>query len=620
MVDLKRLNVERYYTNDESSTALTDFECFVSNLCNYGQAKYAFLRIRKETWEHLVYRITKNHIGKSEAKTLINIDFNGVVSQTIKKRFEENPVKLIDDILRSWSYDSKDYVSLIKRLINFLGDYELEIDDCLYQNLKTKSPMFKHMLMSMGISSFSKCNFDTIVEGKYDSYLELLNFKFKLLDGKELIDSFLKLLGISSVTNLRDSAKQKIKFLIDNYKQLEGIRELYRQIFGGSLNETIDKIIVNYSLKKMKALFEKYNIYRITLLRSDLDFIYILDGDIKNNRVGTKSEYVTRLNFGENIQDSIYSFFPLVEGIDEGTRTVLVDCLFVSLTPNERRIIKNSLNSDNYTKTFNSIINKMKTIYDRRIKQVLSHCLSLQDLITDFEGISAQEKKDLVDSWYQKLEEADKDKITGYIEGDIYLSQKDFEWAEKKVNNFIKNYEDTVKRKLHPISIYNLVGNKTDMSENTKRRIVDEVFGQMGEKSKKDLVDYINGLRVFSGSELCAIGNVMVNFKNLFDSYVEMVFGTVSYFATIVLFKYNVSLPVNLKFDRIYELVRTLQEKERILKTVLMMSEGDYKDFWINKVQQLFESDSSISVEQLILLYLQIIDEEIELRKEKVSL
>lgn len=262
----------------------------------------------------------------------------------------------------------------------------------------------------------------------------------------------------------------------------------------------------------------------------------------------------------------------------------------------------------------------MKTIYDRRIKQVLSPCLSLQDLIPDFEGISAQEKKDLVDSWYQKLEEVDKDKITGYIEGDVYLSQKDFEEAEKKVNNFIKNYEDTVKRRLSPISIYNLVGNKTDMSEDTKRKIVDEVFGQMGEKSKKDLVDYINGLRVFSGSELCAIGNVMVNFKNLFDSYVEIVFGTVSYFATIVLFKYNVSLPVNLKFDRIYELVRTLQEKERILKTVLVMSEGDYKDFWINKVQQLFESDSSISVEQLILLYLQIIDEEIELRKEKVSL
>lgn len=624
MVDLKRLHVERYYTDDEYSTALTDFECFVSNLCNYGQAKYAFLRIRKETWEHLVYRITRNHIGKSEAKTLINIDFNGVITQTIKKRFEENPIKLIDDILRSWSYDNKDYGNLIKELIKFLNEYELKIDDRLYQSLKNNSLMFKSILERIGILRFDKNKFDDFIEGKYDVYLELLSAKTKLMDGIDLVNYFLKLLGIdyTSLTSsngvINEDVKAKIIFLINHYKQLEGIRSLYKQIFGASVNEPIDKVIIKYSLKKINVLFDNYNLYNLTKRKSDLDFIYLLASDVKS--LGVRANNKKATNSDQEIHSSIYSFFPLVDGSEAKTRVVLIDYLIDDLSSSERRIIRNGINNGDFSSKFNDIIKRMRVNYDKRIKQVLHPYASIYNVVGDHENISDLDKKQLVDSWYHVLDEQDKDKVIGYIEGDIYLTQKDFEESEKIVNGFIKNYEDTVARRLNPISVYNLVDGRADMSEAVKKEIVDGVLNQMGDKSKKVLEDYINGLIVFSSANLYGVGNVINNFRKDFDISVEIIDSKITYFAAIILFKYNVSIPVNLSFDRIYVLAKALQEKEETLKIVAMMSDKNYKDFWTNNVQQLFECNSTVSLDQLILLYLQILDKEIKLRTEKVSL
>lgn len=619
MLNLDKVHIKEYFSGD----SLDDFELFVNSTCENYQKQFAFLKIKKERWEDLFLRVTKRHLGSVDVESAIKHDIDGIILNTIKARFDNNKILLLECWLKQFSVPGKTYFKVLSDFVNTIGEYGITIEQDLYEKLKKESVLFKYILNNIGIFSFDKPEFDAFLAGKYNNYLLVKGNKVKLLDCITLANYFYGLIGISKdlllsdKCRIADSMNYKVKFLISNDNLLRELYDIYIKRFGYIDKKEFDKKILELDVKVFNSLFESYNNYKLTSHDNYLDNVYRIFGklNVVVENVGKKVE----LSESEDAVDlDIYSLFVFSKEISVEESNTIIDLLVDDLILVNKRKLNSYINGSIAKTAVNGIIKGMQKKYNQRVDKYLSPC-TIEFLVPDVEGITKEHKQFYIESWLNSLSDTEKEQIEAFLEGDIYLAQKDFEEAEKRVNSFLNSYRTLTDRALNPISIYSLIEPKLAMSEEIKNEIVDKIFLSYDLEQRQFINDYLQGMRFFSSKEVLKFGQKINNLKNDFNVYVSLIDGIISYFQMIIVFQYKIQLD-SMCFDKMYILGRELMEVEEIFKCVLEIDDKAYKEFWKEKVQQLYEHNSTLNLEQLVRLYIKLLYEEIKSRQEKVAL
>lgn len=271
MVNIEESKAKNYF----KGLRYDDFEFFANNTCEYYQKKYAFLGIKKERWEKLFLKIIKRHLGSKDIEHLVTMEIIQIVKKTVDARFQDDTINLIDRLLRQLFETFKSPVTLLQNFARALEEYDIQLSEETYKELKEKSPFFKYILNSIGILSFNKNEYDAFLAGKYQIYLEIKSNKIKLLDCVRLANYFFSLSGVSKKSldnftfDISETLKEKVKFLIRNYSQLQEMYQTYIQTNPYVEKREYDKRVLSYDIAKIKNIFEQYTYNKY---KNDVDY------------------------------------------------------------------------------------------------------------------------------------------------------------------------------------------------------------------------------------------------------------------------------------------------------------------------------------------------------------
>lgn len=556
----------------------------------FRELEYLNITINDELFNIIKYS-SKELKGILEKLEIISFDLNTLLDYVNGKYdfylrlkpYNKNlveAIKIIDYYLSFFSQDKEE----IKRNKDSIEYQKLELIINNYNLIILIHALYKEMF-----EDYNAYELDKIIVNLSPSKLQRLLENVFLYKNDKINNKFMDELNsiyreTVSINHIFDRFFRKIPGI----NETEGKKILKKLFF--HFDEKVRNNIINYTEHRLSGRTEE-------------------GGRAYNNIQTMQKQYKRIIEKGETYTKTLEDYFPLYPGIAINVQNEIMYNLIRTVSIDRKRDIdmyirgEATARSDIGTRA-RSTIQILQKQYKREIQKLNGPILTYYDGFKDFDFITEEEKKEIVDYVISLLSSERQIDLKKYILGEIKERSEFGKIAKSDLQTARKRYNKIATHGLLHKTRYDYFPNIKGITIEEKKEVVDMLLRDIG-IDRQTNIDRLAEMEINSASieGKKAYNDISVK-KRQYGNYILDVKDLIKNIALIIKEKYGIDLEVDISFAKLNLLYMAVKIIEYVFRVKRKGTKKEFKLYLENEIALIYEENPNLNLEMITIYFI----------------